>query len=59
MLSVKKFNGGSRDLAHSITPETMRLVIPAVTLIALGYQTVISSFMCGLLLMFRRPTDRS
>jgi glycosyltransferase involved in cell wall biosynthesis len=33
--------------------ETMRYVIPAVTLTALGYQTVISSFMCGLLSLAR------
>jgi hypothetical protein len=32
---------------------TMRYVIPAVTVTALGYQTIISSFMCGLLSMAR------
>jgi glycosyltransferase involved in cell wall biosynthesis len=32
---------------------TMRYVIPAVTLTAPGYQTIISSFMCGLLSMAR------
>ena len=59
MLSVESFHWWQSGFGRLDYSETMRFVIPAVTLIALGYQTVISSFMCGLLLMSRRPTARS
>lgn len=58
MLSVESFHWWQSEFGRLDYSETMRFVIPAVTLIALGYQTVISSFMCGLLLMSRRPTAR-
>ncbi|MCA9035384.1 MAG: glycosyltransferase family 2 protein [Planctomycetaceae bacterium] len=44
-------NTGFGPLDHA---STMRWVIPAVTLMALGYQTLISTFMCGLLSLARR-----
>ena len=40
---------GSLDYAH-----TMRLVVPGVTLFALGFQTVVSSFLVSFLGLARR-----
>lgn len=34
--------------------DTMRRVIPAVSLMALGYQTILSTFLCGLISLARR-----
>jgi glycosyltransferase involved in cell wall biosynthesis len=42
-------NFGSLDYAH-----TMRLVVPGVTLTALGFQTILSSFFASILGMHRR-----
>jgi hypothetical protein len=42
-------NFGSLDYAH-----TMRLVVPGVTLTALGFQTMLSSFFASILGMHRR-----
>src|SRR5262245_16810580 len=42
-------NYGSLDYAH-----TMRLVVPGVTLTALGFQTILSSFFASILGMHRR-----
>jgi len=41
---------GSLDYSH-----TMRWVIPGVTLAALGFQTVFSSFFISILRMARKP----
>ncbi|MEZ6034332.1 MAG: glycosyltransferase family 2 protein [Planctomycetaceae bacterium] len=58
MLSVESIHWWQSGFGRLDYSQTMRFVIPAVTLIALGYQTVISTFMCGLLLMSRRPTTK-
>ena len=58
MLSVQSIHWWQSGFCRLDYSHTMRFVIPAVTLIALGYQTVISTFMCGLLQMSRRPTTK-
>lgn len=41
-------------------PVTMRLVVPGVTLVAIGFQTVMAALMAGVLKMHRRsPNERS
>jgi hypothetical protein len=42
------------DFGHLDYAQTMRLVIPGVTLTALGFQTVLSSFFVSILGLHRR-----
>ena len=43
------------NFGHLDYPSTLRLVIPGVTLVVLGYQTILSSFLISMLGMHRRP----
>jgi len=45
------WNGGFGELEYS---RTMRLVVPGVTLVAIGFQTAMASLMAGVLRMQRR-----
>ena len=40
-------------------PKTMRLVVPGVTFMALGFQTIMAALMAGVLKMQRRDRDRT
>lgn len=42
------------DFGRLLYPKTMRLVVPGVTLIAIGFQTAMASLMAGVLRMHRR-----
>ena len=50
------WNGGFGELEYS---RTMRLVVPGVTLVAIGFQTAMASLMAGVLRMQRRPGSSS
>ena len=48
-----------RDFGELDYPVTMRLVVPGVTLVAIGFQTVMAALMAGVLKMHRRsPNER-
>lgn len=44
-----------KDFGRLDYPVTMRLVVPGVTLVALGFQTIMAALMAGVLKMHRRP----
>lgn len=49
------FQWWQKDFGRLDYPVTMRLVVPGVTLVAVGFQTVMASLMAGVLKMHRRP----
>jgi hypothetical protein len=48
------FQWWQADFGKLVYPKTMRLVVPGVTLVAIGFQTVMAALMAGVLKMHRR-----
>jgi glycosyltransferase involved in cell wall biosynthesis len=55
LLGAVLFQWRSLNFGHLNYPDTLRKVIPGITLAALGYQTVLSSFLISMLGINRRP----
>lgn len=54
LISSVIFQWWQSDFGRLEYPRTMRLVVPGVTLIAIGFQTAMASLMAGVLRMHRR-----
>ncbi len=53
------FHWWQRDFGVLVYPDTMRLVVPGVTLVAVGFQTAMASLMAGVLMMQRSNCSAS
>jgi glycosyltransferase involved in cell wall biosynthesis len=62
MIGVIVWRWWRQDFGPLDYPQTMRWVVPGVTLVAIGFQTAMASLMSGVLMMQRSrrsPTDRA
>ncbi len=55
LIAAVVFQWWQKDFGRLDYPVTMRLVVPGVTLVALGFQTIMAALMAGVLKMHRRP----
>jgi len=54
LLGVAVAEWSSRDFGHLVYADTMRVVIPGVTLTALGFQSLLAAFFISVLAIGRR-----
>jgi hypothetical protein len=58
LITTVIFTWWQSDFGKLDYPQTMRLVVPGVTLVAVGFQTAMASLMAGVLRMQRRNHSR-